>query len=101
MSAIELTDSEAVHPGYGFLSENFEFAKILEENKIKFIEESIKKNGFEKTAILYSNSISSEKGGSIGWVASKSISNKYLKEILKLDKMQISKPIKINKGLVK
>ena len=37
MSAIELTNSEAVHPGYGFLSENYEFAKILEENKIKFI----------------------------------------------------------------
>ncbi len=37
MSAIELTNSEAVHPGYGFLSENFEFAKILEQNKIKFI----------------------------------------------------------------
>lgn len=37
MSAIELTGSEAVHPGYGFLSENFEFAKILEENDIKFI----------------------------------------------------------------
>ena len=37
MSAIELTNSEAVHPGYGFLSENYEFAKILEQNKIKFI----------------------------------------------------------------
>ena len=37
MSAIELTNAEAVHPGYGFLSENFEFAKILEENNIKFI----------------------------------------------------------------
>ena len=37
MSAIELTKSEAVHPGYGFLSENANFAKILEENKIKFI----------------------------------------------------------------
>ncbi len=37
MSAIELTGAEAVHPGYGFLSENFEFAKILEENEIKFI----------------------------------------------------------------
>ncbi len=37
MSAIELTGVEAVHPGYGFLSENFEFAKILEENDIKFI----------------------------------------------------------------
>jgi len=37
MSAIELTKAEAVHPGYGFLSENENFAKILEENKIKFI----------------------------------------------------------------
>jgi len=37
MSAIELTGAEAVHPGYGFLSENSEFAKILEDYKIKFI----------------------------------------------------------------
>ena len=42
MSAIELTNSEAVHPGYGFLSENFNFAKILEENNIKFIGPSSK-----------------------------------------------------------
>ena len=37
LSAIELTNAEAVHPGYGFLSENSEFAKILEDYKIKFI----------------------------------------------------------------
>jgi len=42
MSAIELTSSEAVHPGYGFLSENVNFAKVLEENKIKFIGPSSK-----------------------------------------------------------
>jgi len=42
MSAIELTNVEAVHPGYGFLSENPNFAKILEENKIKFIGPSSK-----------------------------------------------------------
>ena len=42
MSAIELTSSEAVHPGYGFLSENSNFAKVLEENKIKFIGPSSK-----------------------------------------------------------
>ena len=48
MSAIELTSAEAVHPGYGFLSENTNFAKILEENKIKLIGPSsdiIKKMG--------------------------------------------------------
>ena len=42
MSAIELTNSEAVHPGYGFLSENSDFAKILEDNNIKFIGPSSK-----------------------------------------------------------
>ena len=42
MSAIELTNSEAVHPGYGFLSENSNFAKILEDNNIKFIGPSSK-----------------------------------------------------------
>ena len=42
LSAIELTNAEAVHPGYGFLSENYNFAKILEENNIKFIGASSK-----------------------------------------------------------
>jgi len=42
ISAIELTKSEAVHPGYGFLSENSGFAKILEDNNIKFIGPSSK-----------------------------------------------------------
>ena len=37
MSAIDLTGADAVHPGYGFLSENANFAKILEDNNIKFI----------------------------------------------------------------
>ena len=42
MSAIELTNADAVHPGYGFLSENSEFAKILEDYKVKFIGPSSK-----------------------------------------------------------
>jgi len=37
LSAIEVTNADAVHPGYGFLSENFNFAKILKDNDIKFI----------------------------------------------------------------
>ena len=35
LSAIEVTNSDAVHPGYGFLSENYNFAKILKDNNIK------------------------------------------------------------------
>ena len=37
LSAIELTGADAVHPGYGFLSENYQFAKVLEDHNIKFI----------------------------------------------------------------
>ena len=37
LSAIEVTKSDAVHPGYGFLSENYNFAKILKDNNLKFI----------------------------------------------------------------
>jgi len=37
LSAAELTNSDAIHPGYGFLAENSEFASICKENNIKFI----------------------------------------------------------------
>ncbi len=71
-----------------------------DENILKTVLQSIKENGFEKTAIQYSNSISSAQGGSIGWVASNSISNVYLNEIKNLKKSQNSKPIKINNNIV-
>lgn len=37
MKAIKLTGAQAVHPGYGFLSENSEFANVCEKNNIIFI----------------------------------------------------------------
>ncbi len=37
LSAYELTGADSIHPGYGFLAENYEFAKILEDHKINFI----------------------------------------------------------------
>ena len=37
ISAIDITGADAVHPGYGFLSENDKFAKILSSHKVKFI----------------------------------------------------------------
>ncbi len=37
LTAAELTGAEAIHPGYGFLSENYKFARVLEEHNITFI----------------------------------------------------------------
>ncbi len=37
ISAAEITDCEAVHPGYGFMAENADFAEICESCKITFI----------------------------------------------------------------
>jgi acetyl-CoA carboxylase, biotin carboxylase subunit len=37
IAACEITGADAVHPGYGFLSENARFAEVLEQHKITFI----------------------------------------------------------------
>ena len=37
IAAAEITNADAIHPGYGFLSENAKFSRICQENKIKFI----------------------------------------------------------------
>ena len=37
ISAAEVTDADAIHPGYGFLAESETFAKICEDCNIKFI----------------------------------------------------------------
>ena len=37
IAAAEITNADAIHPGYGFLSENAKFSKLCEEHNIKFI----------------------------------------------------------------
>ena len=37
IAAAEITNADAIHPGYGFLSENSKFSQICDEHKIKFI----------------------------------------------------------------
>ncbi len=53
ISAAEITNADAIHPGYGFLAENAEFSKVCEEYNIKFIgasENMINKMGDKATA---------------------------------------------------
>jgi acetyl-CoA carboxylase biotin carboxylase subunit len=53
IAAAEITNADAIHPGYGFLSENAEFSKICDEYGIKFIGASadmIDKMGDKATA---------------------------------------------------
>lgn len=53
IAAAEITEADAIHPGYGFLSENAKFSKICAEHGIKFIgasAEMIDKMGDKATA---------------------------------------------------
>ena len=53
MAAAEICNADAIHPGYGFLSENAKFSKICKEHGIKFIgasEEMIEQMGDKATA---------------------------------------------------
>ena len=53
LAAAEITNADAIHPGYGFLSENPKFSKMCEEHQIKFIGASskmIEKMGNKSTA---------------------------------------------------
>jgi acetyl-CoA carboxylase biotin carboxylase subunit len=53
ISAAEITNSDAVHPGYGFLSENAEFAEVCQLSGIRFIgprPDAIRMMGFKQLA---------------------------------------------------
>lgn len=53
IAAAEITNADAIHPGYGFLAENAKFSKICQEHGVKFIgasPEMIEKMGDKATA---------------------------------------------------
>src|SRR5437763_13242358 len=53
MAAVEITNADAIHPGYGFLAENAKFSQICSDHGIKFIgptPEMINKMGDKITA---------------------------------------------------
>ena len=85
MTAVDVTGAEAIHPGYGFLSENAHFAEIVTKHGIKFIGPSsdlIKKMGDK----IEARKIAKENGlpiieGSPGNVNSADEAKKISKEI--------------------
>ena len=54
IAAAEVTDAQAIHPGYGFLSENADFAEKVERSGFVFIGQTVElKNGAGYLATLY------------------------------------------------
>jgi acetyl-CoA carboxylase biotin carboxylase subunit len=85
MSAVDLTGAEAIHPGYGFLSENSKFAEVVQKHGIKFIGPSSKLIA-EMGDKIQAKKIAKENGlpvieGSEGGVKSLSEAKSLCKEI--------------------
>ncbi|EDY81534.1 acetyl-CoA carboxylase, biotin carboxylase [Verrucomicrobiia bacterium DG1235] len=85
ISAAEIADVDAIHPGYGFLSENADFAEQCESCNIKFIgpsAESIRKMGDKAVA---KETVQKVKvpvcGGSDGVIASEEEASKIAKKV--------------------
>ena len=78
-----------------FFTENISESYNDTLNKLK---NSINEVGFENTANIFSVSSTSKNGGLIGWVNELQISKTIKKEIIKLNKGEISLPIKIGGG---
>ena len=68
--------------------------------KFEDIRETIKNDGFEKAALVYSVSGSSENGGLLGWIKESSISEKIKKELEKIDEQNFTKPIQVPGGFI-
>tara|TARA_B110000027_G_C16092687_1_gene289207 strand:- start:205 stop:1122 length:918 start_codon:yes stop_codon:yes gene_type:complete len=70
------------------------------EVKYQKIKESIVKVGFENSASMYSTSDTAKIGGNIGWIQEKSLNQKILNKILKLNVGEISKPLILPNGIL-
>ena len=71
-----------------------------DKEKVLEIISSIKNEGFEKSAMKYSISLTSEKKGDLGWIESKSLSPKIYSLISKMKIGEVSKPIKTQNTIV-
>ena len=71
-----------------------------DKEKVLEIISSIKNEGFEKSAMKYSISLTSENKGDLGWIESKSLSPKIYSLISKMKIGEVSKPIKTQNTIV-
>ena len=70
------------------------------QKKNNLIQDSINKQGFEKTALLYSISSTSKNNGNIGWISASSLNKNIYDKIKDLKAGEISKPITIPGGFL-
>ncbi len=97
MKKIERSSDEKFLLEYNLSEIVFTNAKnILLDQLIEDIQESIKRNGFENTANIYSISESSKVGGKIGWVKKNSLSDIITESLKNLNIDEYSSPLKIN-----
>ena len=97
-----LSNSEQQNRRELLLSEiNFSVtSKIDFEDKYKRILSDLEKIGFQKTAIMYSNSETASNGGLIGWVKEDNLNLTIKKIISNLKIGQVSKPIRTSSGFI-
>ena len=70
------------------------------EKKYYLIKESINKNGFENTSLIYSISESAKNGGRLGWVNQSALSTKIENELSLISLGEFTKPITIPGGFL-
>ena len=72
----------------------------LEKERILTIQNQIKSEGFEKTAVKYSISSSSNNKGDLGWINAESLSEKILNILNTMNIGETSKPIKRQNSII-
>lgn len=84
------------------ISEIFFSARNKEEykNKLNKIKKSILDDGFDKAALLYSESDSSKNSGALGWINENQLSKVFIKELVLLNVGENTNPINLTGGKI-
>ena len=84
------------------ISEIFFSVRNKEEykNKLNKIKKSILDDGFDKTALLYSESNSSKNSGALGWINENQLSKVFIKELVLLSVGENTNPINLTGGSI-